>query len=368
MASRAFLLALTISSLFLVHAILASASTVPNDRGNPDLDAEDLSFLEEEVEGEKPPHTVDFYPEDDTTPVFDETDVVVLGDGNFSEFMGKHRHVMVEFYVPWCEHCKALAPEYAAAATALRGEDVVLAKVDATKANVLAQKYDLQGYPTVLFFGDGVHKDYPGHRNRDAIVAWIKKKIGLGVQNITTAEEAEKILTSESRLVLAFLDSLVGSDSQELSAASKLEDNINFYQTVNPDVAQLFHIDADAKRPSLVLLKKEADKISYYEPAFSKLAKLLRGVESLVIAKMEGTRNEHPHAKVHTADIITFTCLYYYHTGFVQMLVDTDGTLKALYKFIKKHAKIPFKIERPASVSQESVGEKSAGTGVKEEL
>ncbi|RRT43741.1 hypothetical protein B296_00036923 [Ensete ventricosum] len=44
------------------------------------------------------------------------------------------------------------------------------------------------------------------------------------------------------------------------------------------------------------------------------------------------------------------------------MLVDTDGTLKALYKFIKKHAKIPFKIERPASVSQESVGEKSAGT------
>ncbi|RRT32542.1 hypothetical protein B296_00055106 [Ensete ventricosum] len=264
MASRAFLLALTISSLLLVHAILASASTVPNDRGNPDLDAEDLSFLEEEVEGEKPPHTVDFYPEDDTTPVFDETDVVVLGDGNFSEFMGKHRHVMVEFYVPWCEHCKALAPEYAAAATALRGEDVVLAKVDATKANVLAQKYDLQGYPTVLFFGDGVHKDYPGQRNRDAIVAWIKKKIGLGVQNITTAEEAEKILTSESRLVLAFLDSLVGSDSQELSAASKLEDNINFYQTVNPDVAQLFHIDADAKRPSLVLLKKEADKISYY--------------------------------------------------------------------------------------------------------
>lgn len=46
-------------------------------------------------------------------------------------------------------------------------------------------------------------------RCRDAIVAWIKKKIGLGVQNIMTAEEAEKILTSESRLVLGFLDSLV---------------------------------------------------------------------------------------------------------------------------------------------------------------
>lgn len=58
-------------------------------------------------------------------------------------------------------------------------------------------------------------------------------------------------------------------------------------------------------------------------------------------------------------------------TSTLQMLVDTDGTLKALYKFIKKHANTPFKIERPAPVSEESassVSEKSAGTGVKEEL
>ncbi|RRT47394.1 hypothetical protein B296_00030081 [Ensete ventricosum] len=101
--------------------------------------------------------------------------------------------------------------------------------------------------------------------SRDAIVTWIKKKIGPGVQNITTIEEAEKILTSDSKVVLGFLDSLVGDESQELSSASKLEDGINFYQTVNPDVAKLFHIDPNAKRPSLVLLKKEAEKISYYD-------------------------------------------------------------------------------------------------------
>ena len=44
--------------------------------------------------------------------------------------------------------------------------------------------------------------------DRDAIVTWIKKKTGPGVYNITTAEEAEKILTSNDKAVLAYLNSL----------------------------------------------------------------------------------------------------------------------------------------------------------------
>ncbi|KAG0502257.1 hypothetical protein HPP92_002329 [Vanilla planifolia] len=385
------------------------------------------------------------------------------------------------------------------------GEDIFFAKVDATEENDLAQKYDVQGFPTVYFFIDGDHKPYPGQSSTDAIVTWIKKKIGPAVQNVTTVEEAEKILASEVKLVLGFLDSLVGADSLELSGASKLEDGVNFYQTTSPTVAELFHIDPKAERPSLIMLKNETEKLSYFdskkflpvfqeaarlfkgklifvfveidnedvgkpvsdyfgvtgdgpivlaylgnedgrkylldgefilerikafaegfledklkpfyksdqipenndgdvkivvgnnfdeivldeskdvlleiyapwcghcqalEPTYNKLAKHLRGVDSLVIAKMDGTTNEHPRAK---AD--GFPTLLFFPAGnksFDPITVDADRTVVAFYKFLKKHASIPFKLQKPSAtkpeINFESKQEGTSKTNIKDEL
>ncbi|KAK2981318.1 hypothetical protein RJ640_007019 [Escallonia rubra] len=42
---------------------------------------------------------------------------VVFKEGNFSVFTEGKKYVVVKFYVPWCGHYKAMALEYAVAAT-----------------------------------------------------------------------------------------------------------------------------------------------------------------------------------------------------------------------------------------------------------
>lgn len=61
-----------------------------------------------------------------------------------------------------------------------------------------------------------------------------------------------------------FCFNMQGAESDELAAASKLEDGVNFYQTVIPNVAKLFHIDPNVTRPALVLLKKEEEKLNHF--------------------------------------------------------------------------------------------------------
>lgn len=142
---------------------------------------EDLSFLDEPDTDTSHHHPdsgeflndadLDEFPDHDDAesykpPEVDEKDVVVLKDNNFTDVVNKNRYVMVEFYAPWCGHCQALAPEYASAATELKGENVILAKVDATEESDVAQKYGVEGFPTIYFFIDGIHKAYTGHRTK----------------------------------------------------------------------------------------------------------------------------------------------------------------------------------------------------------
>lgn len=104
---------------------------------------------------------------------------------------------------PWCGHCKALAPQYAQAATQLAESEsaIKLGKVDATEETKLGEKYEVRGYPTLKFFKKGVPMEYGGGRQAGDIVSWLRKKTGPPATAIATQEDLDKIRTEEVAVV-----------------------------------------------------------------------------------------------------------------------------------------------------------------------
>ncbi|KAM5561060.1 putative protein disulfide-isomerase A6 [Rosa sericea] len=153
--------------------------------------------------------------------------VVVLTQDNFDDVvLDKTKDVLVEFYAPWCGHCKSLAPTYEKFAAAFKLDgDVVIANVDADKYKDIAEKYGVSGYPTLKFFpkGNKDGEEYGGGRDLEDFVNFINEKCG-------TSRDSKGQLTSKAGIV-AHLDELVkefvkaGSEEKK-AIVSKIEEEV----------------------------------------------------------------------------------------------------------------------------------------------
>lgn len=79
----------------------------------------------------------------------------------------------MDFAVPWCTHCKKLAPEYAKAAIALREyePEYYLAKVDVFKSEELKKRFKIKHFPTLKLFKNGEYVEtyYGPHFEKDIV-------------------------------------------------------------------------------------------------------------------------------------------------------------------------------------------------------
>ncbi|XP_073008625.1 protein disulfide isomerase-like 2-2 [Typha latifolia] len=197
--------------------------------------------------------------------------VVVLTPETFDQIvLDETKDVLVEFYAPWCGHCKHLAPIYEKLASVYRlDEGVVIANLDADKYKDLAEKYGVSGYPTLKFFpkGNKAGEDYDGGRELDDFVKFINDKSG-------TSRDSKGQLTSEAGIV-ASLDALV---KEFLSAAN--DERKQILSRMEEEVAKLTGSSGRYGKVYLKAAKSILDKGADY--AKNEIERLQRMLEKSI--------------------------------------------------------------------------------------
>lgn len=119
------------------------------------------------------------YMKSEEVPADNSAPVKVAVAKNFADVViNNGKDTLIEFYAPWCGHCKKLAPIFDQLGEKLINEDVSIVKMDAT-ANDVPPEFDVRGFPTLYWLPkDGKNKPvrYEGGRELDDFIKYIASK------------------------------------------------------------------------------------------------------------------------------------------------------------------------------------------------
>jgi len=126
--------------------------------------------------------------------------VLDLDDLTFSKVVDGSRPAFVEFYAPWCGHCKEFKGELTALAEDMGAHpELLLVKVDAEANTELASRFGVEGFPTLMFLGKGAldtPEDYQGERTAEALRDFLTDRVGDVGQLAALAEPVARFLAA----------------------------------------------------------------------------------------------------------------------------------------------------------------------------
>lgn len=189
-----------------------------------DITAETIGkFVSDFVDGKVEPSI-----KSEPIPETQEGPVQIVVAKNYDDIiLDDKKDVLIEFYAPWCGHCKALAPKYDILAQlyadAGHTEKVTIAKVDATLNDV---PDEVQGFPTIKLYKAGDKKNpvtYSGSRSIEDLIKFVKEngEHAIEVAYEEEAAEAQKPIVESMAEQAAAATEAVKEAAEEATEAVK---------------------------------------------------------------------------------------------------------------------------------------------------
>jgi protein disulfide-isomerase-like protein len=177
--------------------------------------------------------------------------VTRLTTADFEYSLKQESSAFVEFYAPWCGHCKKLEPEFVSAAKYFQNvrEMIGFFKVDATIEKKLAKKYGVDGFPTILYVENitaSKYSIYEGARTAKGIKEFLKQRNSnlalANLKELKTAEAFSKFLSFKDAVFVGAFESKESEQFKAFIKAASYEE-VPYAYTLNADVAKAASID-----------------------------------------------------------------------------------------------------------------------------
>lgn len=195
--------------------------------------------------------------------------VINLTKKNFaSEVFADNKPFIVEFFAPWCGHCKQLAPIYEKVATKLKGL-VGVGAVNCDEEKELCGQFGIRGFPTLKLFGPNRNKkgtkepsDYQGARSVGGIAnAGLALLTDKNIRVVTAKSSLDPLIKEKKSVVLFSKKSEPANMFKALSMQYK--GRINFVlvpQAGNEETAKRFGVES---YPTLIVVKEDGTHEAY---------------------------------------------------------------------------------------------------------
>ncbi|KAJ2558343.1 hypothetical protein EV175_000839 [Coemansia sp. RSA 1933] len=206
------------------------------------------------------------------TAMYDKgSPVKQLTPANFDRVLSRtSQPTFVEFYAPWCGHCKSLEPKYELAAKRTASiAQFYAVNCDDDVSRGLCARFNVQGFPTIKVFSEKRTKhgnrksvDYQGERSARAMVQYARSVLpNLSIRLSDDALDAFVIGTKLPKAVLLTARTKTGDLWKGISA--KFDKQVDFAQISSPSQATLERLGVD-KLPAVVAFP-DSSKPDYSE-------------------------------------------------------------------------------------------------------
>ncbi|KAL1773674.1 disulfide-isomerase TMX3 [Sigmodon hispidus] len=130
---------------------------------------------------------------------------------------------LVDFYAPWCGHCKKLEPIWNEVGLEMKsiGSPVKVGKMDATSYSSIASEFGVRGYPTIKLLKGDLAYNYRGPRTKDDIIEFAHRVSGALIRPLPSQQMFDHV-RKRHRVFFVYIGGESPLKEKYIDAASEL--------------------------------------------------------------------------------------------------------------------------------------------------